>query len=271
MKARGERKKKWVCVSGVNSSHTKSWQTQQRSPCSSLGLEEANLALRQPRELLTEDDLGRSIPGETDNWWPDGCVEFWSKSKLQEKHKLKLRLSLQQPNELHFFHIWVYVVVQSLSHVWLCDPTDCSAPGFPVLHCLLEFTQIHVHWVGDALQPSHPPWHPFPPDFYLLEDLSGSFPTSQLFTSDGQSIGASALASALSMTIHGWFPLGLTDLISCYPKGFSIVFSSITIWKYNFLALSLLYGPTLTSVHDYWKNTSFDYTDLCWKSDVSAF
>ena len=60
--------KKWVCVSGVNSRHIKSWQTQQRSPCSSLGLEEANLALRQPRELLTEDDLGRSIPGETDNW-----------------------------------------------------------------------------------------------------------------------------------------------------------------------------------------------------------
>ena len=84
--------------------------------------------------------------------------------------------------------------------------------------------------------------------FYLL---SGSFPTSQLFTSGGQSIGASALASALPMYIHGWFPLGLTDLISCYPKGFSIVFSSITIWKYNFLALSLLYGPTLTSVHDY--------------------
>ena len=39
----------------------------------------------------------------------------------------------------------------------------------------------------------------------------------------------------------------------------------------NYLVLSLLYGPTLTSIYDYWKNHSFDYTDLCWQSDVSAF
>ena len=71
-----EKGRKWVCVRGVDSRLTKSWQTQQRSPRSSLGLAAANLALRQPRELLTEDDLGRSIPVETDNWRPDDCVEF---------------------------------------------------------------------------------------------------------------------------------------------------------------------------------------------------
>ena len=48
------------------------------------------------------------------------------------------------------------IVVQSLSPVWLCDPIDCSMPGFPVLHHLPEFAQVHVHWVGDAIQPSHP-------------------------------------------------------------------------------------------------------------------
>ena len=48
---------------------------------------------------------------------------------------------------------------QSLSGVWLCDPTDCSMPGFPVLHHVLEFAQTHVHWVGDAIQPSHPVIH----------------------------------------------------------------------------------------------------------------
>ena len=48
-----------------------------------------------------------------------------------------------------------WVVVQPLSRVQLCDPMDCSMPGFPVLHCLWEFAQTHVHWVGDAIQPSH--------------------------------------------------------------------------------------------------------------------
>ena len=51
--------------------------------------------------------------------------------------------------------LWVHFVVQSLSRVWLCDPMDCSSPGFPVLHHLLEFAQTQVHWVGDAIQPSH--------------------------------------------------------------------------------------------------------------------
>ena len=61
---------------------------------------------------------------------------------------------------------------------------------------------------------------------------SGSFPMSQLFTSDGQSIGASA--SILPMNIQGWFPLRFTGLISLHSKGFSRVFSSTTIWKNQF-------------------------------------
>ena len=57
--------------------------------------------------------------------------------------------------------------VQSLSHVWLCDPTNCSMPGLPVHHQLLESTQTHVHWVSDAIQPSHPLSSPSPPAFNL--------------------------------------------------------------------------------------------------------
>ena len=53
------------------------------------------------------------------------------------------------------------VVVQSLSHVWLSDPMDCSMPGFP------EFAKTHVHWVGDAIQPSHPLLSPSPSAFSL--------------------------------------------------------------------------------------------------------
>ena len=68
---------------------------------------------------------------------------------------------LYQPFLLVVFHVlfkntFSVVVVQSLSPVWLCDPLDCSISGSPVLHYLLEFAQIHVHWVGDASWPSHP-------------------------------------------------------------------------------------------------------------------
>ena len=51
----------------------------------------------------------------------------------------------------------------------LCDPMDCSTPGLPVHHQLLEFTQTHVHWAGDAIQPSHPLLSPFPPALNLSQ------------------------------------------------------------------------------------------------------
>ena len=100
---------------------------------------------------------------------------------------------------------------------------------------------------------------------------SGSFPLSWLFASGGQIIGASASASVLPMNIQGWFPLGLIGLISLQSRGFSRVFSSTQLKSINSLVLSLLYGPTLTSIHDYWKNHNFDYTDLCQQSAISAF
>ena len=87
---------------------------------------------------------------------------------------------------------------------------DCSTPGFPVLHHLPELAQTHVHWVSDAIQPSHPLVIPF--------SCLQSFPMSGLFTIRGQIIGSSALASALPMNIQSWFPLGLTDLISLLSK-----------------------------------------------------
>ena len=102
---------------------------------------------------------------------------------------------------------------------------------------------------------------------------SGSFPMSQLFTSDGQSIGTSA--SILKMNIQDWFPLGLTGWISLQSKGLSRVFFFFfwlsRVFKSNSSVLSLLSSPTLTSVHDYWKDHSFDYADLCRQSDVFAF
>ena len=108
------------------------------------------------------------------------------------------------------------------------------------------------------------------PFSFCLQSLPapGSFPVSRLFASSGQSIGASASASFLPVNIQGWFPLGLTGLISFQSKELWRVFSSTTIEGINSSMLSLLYGPILTSIHKYWKNQSFDYVDLCQQSDV---
>ena len=82
--------------------------------------------------------------------------------------------------------------------------------------------------------------------------------SSQLFASGGQSIGLAAPASVLPMNIQDWFPLGLTGLISLQTNRLSTVFSKTQFESINSSAFSLLYGPTLTSIQDYWKNHSFD-------------
>ena len=98
----------------------------------------------------------------------------------------------------------------------LCDPMDCSTPGFPVLHYLPEFAQTHVNLVSDAIQPSHPvfPFSSCPQSF----PASGSFPVSRLFASGSQSFGSSASVSVLPMNIQGCFPLGLTGLTFLLSK-----------------------------------------------------
>ena len=110
----------------------------------------------------------------------------------------------------------------------LCDHMDSSMLGFPVLHHLPEFAQTHVRWLSDAIQPSHLLFASWLQSF----PASGSFPMSQLFTSGGWSIGASASASVLPMNIQSWFPLGLTGLI-LLSKGLSRT-SSTTVQKHQF-------------------------------------
>ena len=101
-----------------------------------------------------------------------------------------------------------------------CNPVDCSTPGFPVHHQLLDLTQTHVHHVGDAIQPSHPLLSPSPLTFNLSQH-QGLFSRSQFFISGGQSIGISASASVLPMNIQDSFPLGWTGWISLQSKGLS--------------------------------------------------
>ena len=112
----------------------------------------------------------------------------------------------------------------------LCDPVDCSTPGFPVLHYLQDFAQTHVHWVGDAKQLSHPLSPP--------SHLPSIFPSIRVFSSE-LALGIrwpkyGSFSFSISSSNEGWFPLGLTGLISLLSKGLSRVFSDITIWKHHF-------------------------------------
>ena len=108
---------------------------------------------------------------------------------------------------------------------------DCSMPGFLVHHQLLELAQTHARWVGDAIKPTCPQLSPSPA-FSLSQHQS--FPASLFFASGGQSSGASA--SVLPMNIQGWFPLGLTGLISLQSKGLARAFPSTTVWKHQFFS-----------------------------------
>ena len=153
----------------------------------------------------------------------------------------------------------ILLVVHSLSQISLF--ARCSTISQSLLKFLsIESVMVSSHLILCCL-------------LLLLPSLfptSGSFPASQFFISGGQSIGASASAAVLPMNIQGWFPLGLTSLISLQSKGLSRVFSNSMIWKHKFFSAQ----PSLwsnMSIPDYWKNHSFDCMDLCGQSSISAF
>ena len=125
----------------------------------------------------------------------------------------------------------------------LCDSMDCTTPGLPVYHQLLEFTQTHIHWVSDAIQPPHPLLSPSPPTFNLSQH-QGLFKwvtqrTDWLWPSGGQSIGVSASMPVLPMNTQDWSPLGWTGWISLQSTGLSRVFFNTTVQKHQFFRAQL--------------------------------
>ena len=148
---------------------------------------------------------------------------------------------------------------------------DCSMSAFPVHHQLLELAQTHTHWVGDAIQPSHPLSLPSPPTFNLAQH-QGLFKWVSYSHQVAKVIGDSASTSVFLTNIQDWLPLGWTGWISLQSKGLSRVFSSTTIRKHQFLGRSAFLMVQFS--HPYMttgKNQSFEYMDLCQQSDISAF
>ena len=137
-----------------------------------------------------------------------------------------------------------------------CDPMEHSMTGLPVHHHqLLEFTQTHVHRVGNAFQPPHPLLSPSPPTFNLSQNQN-------LFKWVSSSYQvAKVLEFQLQHQSYQWTPR--TDLLSdglvgppCSPRDSQESFPTPQFKSIKSLGLSFLYSPTLTSIHDHWKNHS---------------
>ena len=123
----------------------------------------------------------------------------------------------------------------SQSCLTLCDPMNCSTPGLPVHHQLLEFTQTHIHRVGDpAISSFVVPFSSCPQSL----PTSGSFPMSRLFAWDGWT-GLSALASFFPKNTQGWSLLEWTGWISLQFREFSRVFSNTAVQTHQFFGAQL--------------------------------
>ena len=192
---------------------------------------------------------------------------------MEKKSSRKISLSVvcviflfQNDMESLFQCRFLFCSVQLLSCVWLLRPHGLQHTR---PHCPLPIPGVYSNsyplswWCHPIISSSVVPF------FSRLQSFpaSESFPMSQFFTSGDQSIRASASASVLPMDIQGWILLGLTCLISLQSKSLLQHHNS----KASILQCSAFFMVQLTTVHDYWKNHKFDYTDLCQQNDVSAF
>ena len=139
----------------------------------------------------------------------------------------------------------------------LCDPMNCSTPGLPVHHQLPEFTQTHARRVGDSIQPSHPVSSP-PPPAPSPSQHQGLF---QCVNSSHEV--AKVLEFQLQHQSFQWTPR--TDLLQdglvgspCSPRDSQESSPTPQVKSINYLTLSFLYSPTVTSIHVDWKNHSLD-------------
>ena len=152
-------------------------------------------------------------------------------------------------------HRWTYFQVQSLSHVQLFaapwtarPPCPSPTPRSYSNSCPLS------RWCHPAISSSVIPFSSCP----LSLPASESFPMNQLFAWGGQSTGVSALASILPMNTQDWSPLEWTGWISLQSRESQESSPTPQFKSINSLVLSFLHSPTLTSIHDHWKNQSLD-------------
>ena len=157
-------------------------------------------------------------------------------------------MSVSRLSAVQFSRSVMYDSLQPHKSQHARPPCHSPTPGLYSNSCPLSW------WCHPAISSSVVPF------CSCLQSLpaSGSFPMGQFFSSGGRSIGASASTSVLPMNTQDWSPLGWTGWISLKCKGLSGVFSNTTVQKHHSSVLSFLYSPTLTSIHDHWRNHSLD-------------
>ena len=151
----------------------------------------------------------------------------------------------------------------------LCNPMDCSTPGFPVLQHLSELAQTHAHWVGYAIQSSCLLLSPSPA-FYLSQP-QGFFQWVSSLLQVAKVLELQLQHQSFQWIFKDDFLYNWLVWSPFIPRDFQDSPTTPPFKSINSSMLSLIYGPNLTSIHDYWKNHSFDYMDLCQQSYVSAF
>ena len=169
-------------------------------------------------------------PRDRGAWWATvyGVAQSWTWLK---------RLSSSSSRFISIIFLDSIPVASSVTQLCLtlCDPMDCSMPGFPVHHQLLDPPQTHVHQVSDAIQPSHPLSSPSPP----APNPSQHQGLFQWVSSSHQMVRVLEFQLQQQMNIQDWFPLGWTDWISLQPKWLSRAFSNTTVQKHQFFGVQL--------------------------------
>ena len=186
----------------------------------------------------------------TDMIWIIQLIKLFCQTCLYLVYTQKNTICLKNPsNTLKSFKFCCCSVAQLCPTLW--DPMDCSMPGFSVLHYLPEFVQTHVHWVSDAIQPSHPLSSPSPPALNLSQH-----PDLFQWVSSLHQV-AKVLKLQLQHQSFQW--IFRVDFLQdwpvrspCCPRDSQESSPSPQFESINTLILSLFfYGPTLTSIHDY--------------------
>ena len=168
-------------------------------------------------------------------------------------------------------HQLASVQFSSVTQLWptLCDPMDCSTPGLPIHHQLLEFTQTHVHWVGDAIQPSHPLSSPTPPVFNLSQHqglfkwVSSSHQVAKVLNFNFNISSSNEYSGLISFRMNWLDLLSVQGTLKSLPQHHT---SKASILRHSAFFIVQLSHPYMTTG----KTIALIRMDLCWRSNVSA-
>ena len=150
----------------------------------------------------------------------------------------------------------LFLVTQSC--LTLCDPMDCSTPGLPVPYHLLKFVQVHVHYIGDAIQPSHP-LTPSSPSAFNLSQHQGLFQWVSCSHQMMKILELQVQHQSFQREFRIDFPSDWLVWSPCWLRDFQESSPAPQLEGITALVLHLLHGPALTTVHGHWEDHSLDY------------